>query len=129
MDRCCKIWSCSSSWRCCLHICNCYTKATLSYLDRVIVSSTTSTICSCDVDQSSIEIMEEMEKCKDSASLKRQILAEEKEHCGAVHFSSPLLFSSLSLLSFPFFLPFAASTLSSAGTWELLRLREIFQKD
>ncbi|KAK9095311.1 hypothetical protein Scep_026780 [Stephania cephalantha] len=46
MDRCCKIWSCSSSWRCCLHICNCYTKATLSYLDRVIVSSTTSTICS-----------------------------------------------------------------------------------
>ncbi|KAK9149465.1 hypothetical protein Scep_008222 [Stephania cephalantha] len=32
-----------------------------------------------DVDQSSIEIMEEMEKCKDSVSLKRQILAEEKE--------------------------------------------------
>ncbi|KAK9102191.1 hypothetical protein Sjap_019445 [Stephania japonica] len=32
-----------------------------------------------DIDQSSIEIMEEMEKCKDSASLKRQILAEEKE--------------------------------------------------
>ncbi|KAK9106374.1 hypothetical protein Syun_022385 [Stephania yunnanensis] len=54
----------------------------------VIVSSTTSTICSCDVDQISIEIMEEMEKCKDSASLKRQTLRS----C-AFLLSSSLLFS------------------------------------